>query len=305
MSVLMCHLDLLYPPISNQEGDWLSGDEEVSAFLKRSKLYMIVQREELKFSDLQMDTEEGVFKIEIYSSTLCSPTLKIHFNDILPALQDMDSMRIEQGDKIIRIYNEDDETLLYWATPDKMLFDFVKGSKFVYVDEEWDVMPFQTFQLLYVGISKENDSFTRLFKRAHEKRLKILSNENTVKSESRLTDEVMMLLFEVTWANFNKVIDPEDIESFYTYTDDENAVVADAEKAFVHMLNSKYNSIKFKKYPECKDGLYEKELKGYSYSINYHLQLVTEELAFTGQYDRYLEQDEIVIYNDVVKIIKK
>lgn len=221
MSFLLCHLDLIYPPISNQEGDWFSKDEEVKEYLKKSKLYMLVKREELKFSDIEIDICSGEFKLRIYASSFATPTLKINFNDILPALFEMGSpMRIEQSDKIIRIIKEDDNSLLYWATPDKMLFDFIKGSDFVKSDEEWDYTQFQSFELLYVGISKEKNSFTRLFQNAHHGRLNILSNEDTNIPTARITDELMILLFEVTWMNLNTANNLSEIDGLFTYTDD-------------------------------------------------------------------------------------
>ena len=42
-------LKLVYPPISNQEAEWIKDDPEVIAELKNSNLYMIVQRHESKF----------------------------------------------------------------------------------------------------------------------------------------------------------------------------------------------------------------------------------------------------------------
>ena len=40
-------LRLVYPPISNQEAEWLKDDPEVQECIKTSNLYMICQREEV------------------------------------------------------------------------------------------------------------------------------------------------------------------------------------------------------------------------------------------------------------------
>lgn len=304
MSILSCHLNLIYPPISNQEGVWLSKDIEICKYLKKSKLYMLVKREELKFSDIKINISLGSLTFRIYTSSFSSPILKINFNDLYPTLLEMkSSMLIEQGEKIIRIKKEDDDSLLFWATPDKMLFDFIQGRNFIKSEKEWDYNKFQSFELLYVGISKKNDSFKRLFKDAHKGRLDILSNEGTNISTARMTDELMILLFEVTWMNINSIseyVNDSQIDALFTYTTDEQAVVADAEKAFVSMLNSKYNKTKFNHYPEGKDGLFNKDLKGYSYSINYDLKLHTDTATFKGKYERYLDQDTITVIGDSV-----
>lgn len=39
MKELKINLELVYPPISNQEGEWLWEDKEVRECVKRSKLY--------------------------------------------------------------------------------------------------------------------------------------------------------------------------------------------------------------------------------------------------------------------------
>ncbi|ALJ04892.1 hypothetical protein APS56_07050 [Pseudalgibacter alginicilyticus] len=43
------HLELVYPPISNQESEWLKNDPESLDWFKRSKIYFIGQRAESKF----------------------------------------------------------------------------------------------------------------------------------------------------------------------------------------------------------------------------------------------------------------
>ena len=66
MSFLSCTLDLVYPPISNQEGEWFWKDEEVREYVKGSKLYMLVHREELKFQDIIFEELiKGVFRFKI------------------------------------------------------------------------------------------------------------------------------------------------------------------------------------------------------------------------------------------------
>lgn len=305
MSVLNCSLDLIFPPISNQEGVWIWEDEEVREYVKRSKLYMLVHRRELKFIDIDVDSMiRGIFRFKISMGNFTSGFFSYKFTDNVAMLIEKNgSLLYESGDKIFRIKREMDEDVLYWATPDKILYDAIMSNIELESENINDIEALQVFELLYVGISKKNDSLSRLFKEPHHGRLNILSNEYTKEEKARMTDELMILLFEVKWFNINSVT-VETIDDLFTYTDDEEAIVADAEKAFVSMLDTKYNKVKFKKYPQGGDGLYDKGLQGYAYGINYDMKLVTKAAEFIGKHDRYLERDYIFVQGDEVDIMK-
>lgn len=305
MSVLSCSLDLIYPPISNQEGVWFWEDKEVREYVKSSKLYMLVHRKELKFIDVDLkEIPMGVFRFRISMGEYKSSYFSYQFTDNLAMLiEECGALDFEEGDKIFRIKKAENGDILYWATPDKILYDGITRNIVLESENPEDIELLQKFDLLYVGISKNNDSFSRLFEKAHHGRLNILSNENTKDRLSRMTDELMILLFEVTWFNINVLNSIEDIENLYIYTDDEKAIVADAEKAFVSMLESKYNEVKFKQYPKGKDGLFSKGLQGYSYSINYDLTISTNKASFVGKYDNF-NRDSIIIHDNEVELFK-
>lgn len=114
-----------------------------------------------------------------------------------------------------------------------------------------------------------------------------------------MTDELMILLFEVEWMNINSIT-----ENLFMCMDDEESIIADAEKAFVSMLDAKYNEVKFKNYPKGEDGLYNKGLQGYTYGINYDMKLVTKTAEFVGKYNRYFEGDHILVEGNEVKILR-
>lgn len=186
----------------------------------------------------------------------------------------------------------------------KILFDAITMNIPLEAENDEDIKKLQNFELLYVGISKKNDSFSRLFEEAHHGRLNILSNEYTKEKEARMTDELMILMFEVKWFNINTMNSVEDMNDLFTYTDDEEAIVADAEKAFVSMLDSKYNEVKFKQYPQGTDGLYHKGLKGYIYGINYDMTISTEKASFIGKYGMFTNRDAILVQDNEVALIK-
>src|SRR5690606_7636274 len=70
------------------------------------------------------------------------------------------------GNKILKIVDSKNNNIIRWWTPDKLLFDFwhgrLKVSGFV------NYRKFTRFNLHYVGISKERDSFARLFQNGHK-----------------------------------------------------------------------------------------------------------------------------------------
>ena len=303
MSILNCSLDLIYPPISNQEGVWLWEDDEVKEYVKKSKLYMLVQRKELKYIDIdEVLLKKGVFKFKISMGEIISEYFIFPFwNNLFSKKEEISSFYVEVGDKFFRIKTED--SVIYWATPDKILYDIITKRIHLETNNEKDIAVFQEYELLYVGISKKNDSFSRLFETAHHGRLNILSNESTKEETARMTDELMILLFEIKWFNINTMDCLEHEYDWFTYTDDEDAITADAEKAYVSLLKSKYNDVKFKQYPKGADGLYDKGLNGYIYSINYDLRLYTEQEEISGKYED-LDRDGILVQKNTVKIIK-
>ena len=72
----------------------------------------------------------------------------------------------------------------------------------------------------------------------------------------------MILMFNIRYFTINT------IEDFNYYINDDNLVIADAEKAFVKLMDTKYNEVKYEQYPFSKDGLYTTDLDRYVYSIN-------------------------------------
>ena len=305
MSVLNCSLNLVYPPISNQEGVWFWEDKEVREYVKSSKLYMLVHRKELKFLDVDLkEIPRGIFRFRISMGEYQSSYFSYQFTDNLAMLiEECGALDIEEGEKLFRIKKAETGDVLYWATPDKILYDSITQNIVLESEHSVDIELFQKIDLLYVGISKNNDSFSRLFEKAHHGRLNILSNENTKDKSSRMTDELMILLFEVTWFNINVLNSIDAIDDLFSYTDDEQAIVADAEKAFVSMLESKYNEVKFRQHPKGKDGLFSKGLQGYSYSINYDLTLSTDKASLVGKYENF-NRDSIIIHGNEVELFK-
>lgn len=309
MRALNINLSLIYPPISNQEGEWLWKDKEVREYVKRSKLYMIGHRKELKFKDVNfIQIDFGVIKFKMELDDIISPTISLSAKSIMDYLCTTgNSILFEAGDKLIRIKDEETDTVLLWMTPDKFLYDYSKGMDdefLVTLETHFDIRVFSKFELYYVGISKSNDSFSRLFETAHHGRLKILSNETQKERTARLTDELMIFLFDLSYFTINTIEKIEDVEYLNYYTDDHIAIVADTEKAFVKLMNTKHNEVKYSKYPYSIDGLYNFDLDRYVFSVNEDITFYTSEIEFVGAYGNDANKDAIFVEGDNAEVLK-
>lgn len=302
MKILNCNLNLVYPPISNQEGEWLWQSKETREYVNQSKIYMIVHRQQLKFKDVYFCAKGfGTIKFKIIMLDIVSPEIELSIKFVMDYMDKTgNSFNLEIGDRVIRIIDDENKYVIYWATPDIFLHQYFNKKYCFTVKEKFDFKIFNRFELYYVGISKENDSFSRLFKNAHHGRLKILSNENQKEKEARLTDELMILMFKIDYFNINII---DNVEDFNYYINDDKRVVADAEKAFVKLMNTKYNEVKYEKYPYSKDGLYTSKLDRYIFSINEEIILYTDELEFSGSYGRNKIKDIIMVEGENVKVV--
>jgi hypothetical protein len=86
-------------------------------------------------------------------------------------------------------------------------------------------------------------------------------------------------------------------------------ITADAEKAYVKILNSEYNTVKYDAYPKGSDGLYDTGLSNYGYLIGEDISLVTNTETIEGKYISEdagwsSTQDFIFIQGDEVTFIK-
>jgi hypothetical protein len=312
-------LKLVYPPISNQEAEWFKNDPEVVEVLRESNLYMIVQRHESKFHLFnENDIAKGLLKdfslkfrftigdltddVEINLSKLFEAH-GIDFHDY-----DID---FELGPKQIRIWistsNTDEKRLLDWFTTEKILWDKWRGHPAI--SGLTNFREFSQYYLHYVGISTKEDSLTRLVVKPHDKRLRILSNEFPVSKGSRLTDEVILLFFKIEPLEIQVYDENEDINNFlYGMRVDKSKVIADAERAFIKMMDSTYNTKKYHNYPKGKDLLNDQNLTRYGYIIGESMTLVTDTEKIIGDYVSKYHwaelADMILIEDENVELIK-
>jgi hypothetical protein len=127
-----------------------------------------------------------------------------------------------------------------------------------------------TFDLLYVGIAKENqDSYSRLIAKGHKARMDILANEEQRATGARVSDETFLLLFQIEPLTITTFSGPEDLDDEdLNFSINYHRLVADAEKAVINTFKPKYNKQLYVNYPKGKDGLYQQGYDGYTYAIS-------------------------------------
>ena len=346
---MFSYLELVYPPISNQEAEWLASDPSVAETLRQSDFYFIGMRSEAFFDVPAPDgtppsepvssavpaagdgasnevpraiaerwreqaasepvavTREpgdpyfdelhlGIGTGSLYDRVVIRPSVFSELSaDAAPAGWDL-TVEAELGAKLVRLWVDkvpdrnkmDQGFLLQWFTTEKLIFD--RSRELRGIDGFDRYRDFATYELLYVGIAKETDTFARLFGKAHSGRQRILGNEYARRVGSRVTDEMVLFAFRLVPFRIRE-IDPATPfsvmtkESWQAY---QKRVTADAEKAFIHLLDTRYNEVKYPNYPRSKDGLWEVGHQAYGYAIAENLTFVTQGATFRGGRDNAL-----------------
>lgn len=306
MRYLSNYLRLVFPPLSNQGADWLWKDKEVRELVKESKLYMIGHREEVTFENFNVHQSASRFiSFQLKMGDIVSPTIYYNaYEELTQFASEDDEVILEMGPHLIRFTLNTADNVIQWFTPDKFLFLLSRKLIRVELESEFELRKFSTFELYYVGISKKGDSFSRLYDQGHKGRLKILTNENTKVPTARLTDELVIFLFDIESDNIN-ILELDDFEKDLNYRTDKVSIISDAEKAFVKLLDTKYNDVKYPSFPKSNDGLYEEGLTRYGYSIREDISFFTDSIQFNGNSNLFSrDADMIAVENDKVDIIK-
>ncbi len=312
-------LKLVYPPISNQEAEWFKDDPEVANVLRESNLYMIVQRHESKF---HLFNEDAIAKELVENFSL---KFKLTIGDLTDDVEiDLSKLievhginfydydfAFELGPKQIRVWisksDTDDRHVLDWFTTEKILWDKSRGHPAIFGLNNF--RKFTEYYLHYVGISTKDDSLTRLVVKPHDKRLRILSNEYPISKGSRLTDEVILLFFKIEPIEIQIYDENEDINNFiYGMRINKSKIIADAERAFIKIMDSTYNEKKYHNYPKGKDLLYDENLTRYGYIVGESITLFTEKEKIVGdvisEYQFAESANMILIEGDDVSLFK-
>ena len=314
---------LVYPPVSNQEAEWVTKDPAVARLLRSSDLYMIAMRAEATFT--RPISQGSVLRMGITADDtltndefdLDCTTLAENVFGVGNAPDTIDIRYDDEKNKLIKLFaNETPDNInsgrarpFEWFTTEKLIFDVGRRKPGIHGFTRH--REFATYKLLYVGIAKKTDTYQRLFKSAHHKRQQILGNEYPIRSTSRVTDEMFLFAWATDPVVLRTIENEDDLVDSHNQDWDAHyrAVIADAEKAFVHLLNPEYNTVKFENYPQGKDGLSSYGYAGYSF-------VLAENITFQGStqsmYGGWLgianlpskDADIIVTTGDTVQLYK-
>lgn len=265
------YLELVFPPISNQEAVQLKGEPSVERRLRQSDFYMIGGKPQGLFTEISIDEEEFVIHFNYSIGSIAQDSGEIDIVS-LSCLRDLDwsVIGISTGSRYIDIVRTDGNgnplSVIERFTPEGILWHRSRNSTGISGLNRYKDL--SKYDLLYVGIAKVGDSYDRLIAKGHTARMEILANEPQRYPGARVSDETFLFLFRIEplfISSFGADDDITDDDISLTY--DQKRIVADAEKAFVSLLKPQYNSVTFKNYPTGADGLYGSGLDRYSYSI--------------------------------------
>lgn len=259
------YLELVFPPISNQEAHHFK-DEPAAEYMRASDFYMIGGKAKSKFSNVAFNEENMEISFEIHVGDE-------HKSDGVIRISDLDSISKFEEDQFGLCFNDDSIEIVYEKegvkyiidrfTPENILWFRSRNLNGIIGIDNFEEL--FTYDLLYIGIAKVGDSYDRLIKKGHHARQAILSNEPQRYPGARVSDEIFLFLFRLE-PLYVSTFGPED-EIDLDFGHQHKKVVADAEKAFVSLLQPNYNAVKFNQYPKGADGLYDSKLDRYSYSI--------------------------------------
>lgn len=279
--VKVSFLELVFPPISNHEAVQVKNEPALEHRLRQSDFYMIGGKPQGTFKNISLDDDSNTLKFDFCVGEEIKDTGSI---DLLAFLSHME----EEGAEIrtssrfidfVRPTSDGSSGLVMERfTPEGILWHKTRGTPGILgLNKNKEL---STYDLLYVGIAKVGDSYDRLLAKGHLARMEILANEPQRYPGARVSDETFLFLFKIeplfisTYRGDHEFTD-QDISPTY----DPKRIVADAEKAFVSLLQPQYNVVKFKKYPGGTDGLYNSGLDRYGYSIG-------ESLTFNSVHGR-------------------
>lgn len=282
-------LKLVGSPISNNEALLIKDAPVAVQCMKESDIYMIGGKPEGSFTDIHLDDKKGIirFNYSIEGKVIDSGGLDIRK---IPWIRNTEEkFRLQAGKRAIEFVpgheKNEDERILDRYTPERAVWLRSRFSPEIVGLDKYKEL--SIYDLLYVGIAKVGDSYNRLIERGHKTRMEILANEPQRFSGSRVSDETFLFFFKIESLLLSQIHPSHELidDDFSPQIISPKKIVSDAEKAFVSLLQPKYNIIKFKSYPEGKDGLYESGLDSYGYSIAESLTFNTSHGKIRGNYN--------------------
>ncbi len=303
------HLEMVDAPISNGQAAFLEEMGNDLPHLRRSDFYMLTARPAARFENIVYDVENSTlhFDICVGANLRDSGALRYALEPNYDAFEGSLALSAN-ADLISATDNATGEAFMAY-TPDSMLW--WKSRSRPGISGLTRARELFSFDLLYVGIAKEGDSYSRLIERGHKQRAQILAKELQRVAGARVADETYLFFFEVN-PTIVRMLDPaiEINDGDLDQTAPLKRYVADAEKAFVTLLKPGYNKTLYQNYPRGSDGLYGEGLVRYGYAVAEEMILNTPNGQICGARAPFCDlpwsnrADTILIEGDVVQLLK-
>lgn len=320
MRTLTASLRLVHAPLSNQQADILkkvktAGAKRLKQRLGEAPIYMIAQRQEIFLENASFDDDTGVASFELVLGDKRLPG-RVNVASLSERYGNPDapSMRFAQRDNAIFVMDVDEkgESKIVWGGgPDLLLMEAWRKDHDVFFDG--NVREFATYRLLYIGMS-DNGAYQRLINSPHHARLAILTNEWQIRAEARVSDELYFFLFEIEplqiqmWGPEDEITD-EQVQRLFAPDMGlpQTNLVCDVEKAFIRMLDTKYNDVKYTNYPRVEGGVFDLGFDSYAYVIAEDITFEVQGQRVDGGYQYGLpssnEADIVMVRGDDVSLI--
>lgn len=297
-------LQTIFPPFTNRNVQLLvnKANQHIAQHLRASKFYMIGARAEASFVNYKVDYENALIHVDVEVGDKIVDSGVIHVSKF-DEISDNPALQLER-EAVLMGGTKKGTHVKVWLTPDSVYWHSSRGVNYLEGFKRHDLVC--CYDLLYVGIATQQDSYQRLIKGAHLGRLKVLSEESARKPGAHLSDEIILFLFDIEQLGL-QTIAAEDPDVALFRGSDYKRIVADAEKAFVKLMDPGYNTVKFRSYPRGDDGLYGTGLTNYAYVLNENIRFSTAQSLFRGAYREGgfdSRQDTIVVEGDNVELVR-
>lgn len=295
-----CTFSLVSHPITNNEFSNKQQKNNLKSSLKKSKLYAIAQARypridfKLRESDVEITISNGEQKSIGYINILY--LFEVNYPEYIDAIRNRKlllNFRTYSNPNCYFVIGVKDKATgkmvregMIEISAWQMLFYRSRGEHYISGFDNYN--DFLKLFIHYVG-KTSNSTYERLSK-GHHARLSILSSEKPINRQNLLSEELLILAFEVDAVNI--VQDPDLHGLVETKVDD---VVDLVEKSLISSLMPKYNEIKYNSHGEkFKDS---DMLDSCCLTLNDNIQLFTDEAEFRGKYSQsgFSNSDYIVL----------
>jgi hypothetical protein len=316
----LSYLKLAYSPLSTFDFSLIKGEKIFAEILGQSNLYVICQRPILYFDNVVFNNESASMSFQIKQESnkeILECTLPLKQENITTDLTKEIIGAFGRNDKSLKcdkqpirrvdgfhIYQENEH--LIWFTPEKFLQNYWVEA--IEAEIIGNIRLFTNYTVLYVGKAIKQHILKRL--ESHSTLLEILMKESPLTNTNATNHEIVLLFFKYYDNLLTSTFAPdEDIQEMVGMMQGEGYphkvhVDNDVEKALIRALNPTYNKIKFKCYPESKDGLHSYNFDTISYSLSDPIALVYQNGTINGA-SYYVNGDHIFVNDDnSVEVLK-